>query len=61
MIAKAYLFLGILAAAIGLFGFFYRYVEAGWTFGDWAGMAAFGNMPTASAVLRPASTWLPRR
>ncbi len=49
MLVKAYLFLGPIAAAIGLFGFFYRYVEAGWTFGDWSGMAAFGNMPTAGS------------
>lgn len=48
MLLKAYVFLGPLAAAIGLFGFFYRYVEAGWTFGDWAGMAAFGSMPGSS-------------
>ena len=30
MLVKAYLFLGPIAAAIGLFGFFYRYIEAGW-------------------------------
>ncbi len=50
MLVKAYLFLGPIAAAIGLFGFFYRYVEAGWEFGDWASMASFGNMPTASSA-----------
>jgi magnesium-transporting ATPase (P-type) len=50
MIAKAYLFLGPLAAAIGLFGFFYRYVEAGWRFGDWAAMASFGNSPSAGVA-----------
>ncbi len=49
MIVKAYLFLGPLAAAIGLFGFFYRYLEAGWTWADWPAMASFGNMPTGSA------------
>jgi magnesium-transporting ATPase (P-type) len=48
MLLKAYVFLGPLAAAIGLFGFFYRYVEAGWVFGDWGAMAAFGNMPGPS-------------
>ena len=45
MIVKAYVFLGPLAAAIGLFGFFYAYVEKGWHFGAWAAMASFGNMP----------------
>jgi Ca2+-transporting ATPase len=45
MIVKAYLFLGPLAAAIGLFGFFYKYMEAGWHFGDWAGMYALGHAP----------------
>jgi Ca2+-transporting ATPase len=49
MIVKAYMFLGLLAASIGMIGFFYRYIEAGWTFGDWAGMAAFGNMPTGGS------------
>ena len=49
MIVKAYLFLGPLAAMIGLFGFFYRYVEAGWTFGSWSTMAHFGNMPTPTS------------
>ena len=48
MIIKAYLFLGPLAAAIGLFGFAYRYLEAGWKWADWAGMAAFNNMPNGS-------------
>jgi Ca2+-transporting ATPase len=48
MLVKAYLFLGPLAAAIGMFGFFYRYMEAGWQWADWAGMAAFGAMPTGS-------------
>ena len=47
MIIKAYLFLGPLAALIGLFGFFFRYTEAGWHFGDWAGMAALGVAPSA--------------
>jgi Ca2+-transporting ATPase len=45
MIIKAYAFLGPLAAMIGLFGFFYRYVEAGWHFGSWATMASFGAAP----------------
>jgi P-type Ca2+ transporter type 2C len=45
MIVKAYMFLGPIAAAIGLYGFFYRYTEAGWVFPEWANMAAFGNMP----------------
>ncbi len=48
MIIKAYLFLGPLAAAIGLFGFFYKYVEAGWHLGDWAGMAALGVAPSGA-------------
>jgi len=48
MIVKAYLFLGPLAAGIGLFGFFYRYREAGWHWGDWAGMAAFGAGPSGA-------------
>jgi magnesium-transporting ATPase (P-type) len=48
MIIKAYLFLGPLAAAIGLFGFFYKYVEAGWHWGDWAGMAALGAAPSGA-------------
>ena len=45
MIIKAYVFLGPLAAFIGLFGFFYAYMEKGWHFGNWAGMAALGQMP----------------
>ncbi len=45
MLFKAYVFLGPLAAGIGLFGFFYRYMEAGWHFGEWSAMASFGNMP----------------
>jgi magnesium-transporting ATPase (P-type) len=45
MIVKAYAFLGPLCAAIGLFGFFYAYTEKGWHFGNWAAMAAFGQMP----------------
>ena len=49
MIIKAYLFLGPLAAAIGLFGFFYKYIEAGWTWGSWSTMVHFGNMPNALA------------
>jgi potassium/sodium efflux P-type ATPase len=49
MIVKAYAFLGPLAAAIGLFGFFYAYVEKGWHFGNWAGMAALGQMPILNA------------
>jgi magnesium-transporting ATPase (P-type) len=47
MIIKAYLFLGPLAAAIGLFGFFYKYLEVGWQWGSWSTMASFGNSPTA--------------
>ena len=50
MIVKAYLFLGPIASGIGLFGFFYRYMEAGWHWGDWAGMAAFGTAPIGSAT-----------
>jgi potassium/sodium efflux P-type ATPase len=49
MIVKAYLFLGPIAAAVGLFGYFYRYVEAGWQWGDWAGMATFGAAPLGDA------------
>lgn len=33
LIVKAYLFLGPLAAAIGIFGFFFKYHELGWHFG----------------------------
>ena len=40
------MFLGPLAAAIGLTGFFTRYLEAGWTWGAWSEMAVLGNMPT---------------
>ncbi len=47
MIIKAYAFLGPLCALIGLFGFAYRYMEAGWHFGSWATMASFGAMPVA--------------
>ncbi len=50
MLLKAYAFLGPIAAAIGLFGFFYRYVEAGWVFGDWSAMARFGDMPSATSA-----------
>jgi len=49
MVLKAYVFLGPLAAAIGMIGFFYRYLEAGWQWGDWAGMATLGAMPTATS------------
>jgi magnesium-transporting ATPase (P-type) len=45
MVIKAYAFLGPLASFIGLFGFAFAYMEAGWHFGDWAGMAAFGQAP----------------
>ena len=62
MVVKAYLFLGPLAAAIGLFGFFYRYLEAGW---QWARL---GRRWPRSATCRRArsssdraSTWPPRR
>jgi P-type Ca2+ transporter type 2C len=48
MLIKAYLFLGPIAASIGLFGFFYRYMEAGWQWPQWAAMASFGAMPTGS-------------
>ena len=59
MVVKAYVFLGPLAAAIGLTGFFTRYLEAGWTWGAWSEMAVLGNMPTGGSPA-PASTW-PRR
>ncbi len=49
MVVKAYLFLGPIAASIGLIGFFTRYLEAGWTWGAWSEMAALGNMPTGGA------------
>ena len=49
MVVKAYLFLGPLCAAIGLIGFFYRYLEAGWTWGAWSSMATLGQMPTGGA------------
>ena len=48
MIVKAYVFLGPLAAAIGLFGFFFRYMEQGWHFGSWATMASFGVAPVGT-------------
>jgi Ca2+-transporting ATPase len=60
MVIKAYVFLGPIAAGIGLFGFFYRYVEAGWRFGDWAGMAALGAAPvgglSATGIYMAATT-----
>ncbi|MDR3687295.1 MAG: cation-transporting P-type ATPase [Coriobacteriia bacterium] len=49
MVIKAYLFLGPLAAAVGMFGFFYAYMLYGWHFGDWAGMAALGQMPIGAS------------
>jgi Ca2+-transporting ATPase len=49
MLIKAYLFLGPIAAAIGLFGFFYAYWQVGWQWADWSGMAAFGQMPIGSS------------
>ena len=49
MLVKAYLFLGLLAAAIGLFGFFFAYWQVGWHWADWSGMAAFGQMPSGAA------------
>ena len=55
MVLKAYLFLGPLAAAIGMFGFFYRYWEAGWRFSD--GIAATAHFgPTNSTVYLAATT-----
>jgi potassium/sodium efflux P-type ATPase len=56
MIVKAYLFLGPLAAAIGLFGFFYRYMETGWRFGDWPALwtlsqAAPGTTPVSELYM----------
>jgi magnesium-transporting ATPase (P-type) len=48
MLVKAYLFLGPIAASIGLFGFFYRYMEAGWQWPQWSAMVSFGAMPTGS-------------
>jgi magnesium-transporting ATPase (P-type) len=45
MLVKAYLFLGPLAAAIGMFGFFYMYASHGWSWPDFAAMASFGQMP----------------
>jgi P-type Ca2+ transporter type 2C len=43
MIAKAYLWLGPMCAAIGLFGFFFRFHEAGWIFGQFGlAMKTFG-------------------
>jgi P-type Ca2+ transporter type 2C len=50
MLVKAYIFLGPLAAFVGLFGFAYCYIErAGWHFGQWGAMAALGNMPNGPA------------
>ncbi len=49
MIVKAYVFLGPIASAIGLFGFFYRYLEAGWHWGDWTAMAALGSAPVGAS------------
>jgi magnesium-transporting ATPase (P-type) len=45
MLVKAYLFLGPIAAAIGMFGFFYMYASHGWQWPDFASMASFGQMP----------------
>jgi magnesium-transporting ATPase (P-type) len=45
MLVKAYLFLGPMAAAIGMFGFFYMYATHGWSWPDFASMASFGQMP----------------
>jgi magnesium-transporting ATPase (P-type) len=50
MIVKAYLFLGPIAAAIGLFGFFYRYHEAGWQWPSFGTMASFGAAPETAGV-----------
>jgi magnesium-transporting ATPase (P-type) len=50
MVIKAYLFLGPLAAAVGMFGFFYAYMEAGWHFGDWAGMWRVTGVAAGTAV-----------
>ncbi len=55
MVAKAYLFLGPIAAAIGMAGFFYRYLESGWQWGDWAAMSAIGPAPS-SAIYMAATT-----
>jgi Ca2+-transporting ATPase len=50
MIVKAYLFLGPIAAAIGLFGYFYRYHEAGWQWPAFETIASFGHAPEAGAA-----------
>jgi Ca2+-transporting ATPase len=54
MIIKAYLFLGPLAAAIGLFGFFFKYHEYGWRFG--MDLRQFGTDSPASAHYLAATT-----
>jgi potassium/sodium efflux P-type ATPase len=54
MIMKAYLFLGPLAAAIGLFGFFFRYHEYGWRLG--LDLRSFGTDKPASVQYLAATT-----
>ncbi|MCL4418027.1 MAG: cation-transporting P-type ATPase, partial [Actinobacteria bacterium] len=54
MIVKAYLFLGPLAAAIGIFGFFFKYHELGWHFG--MGLRIIGSDDPASFAYLTATT-----
>jgi len=54
MILRAYIFLGPLAAFIGLFGFFFKYHQFGWHFG--MDMRVFGTDNPASMVYIAATT-----
>jgi magnesium-transporting ATPase (P-type) len=54
MVLRAYVFLGPLAAFIGLFGFFYKYHQFGWHFG--MDMQLIGNDNPASVVYLAATT-----
>jgi magnesium-transporting ATPase (P-type) len=54
MILRAYLFLGPLAAAIGLFGFFFKYHQYGWRLG--LDLRLFGTDSPASSAYLAATT-----
>jgi sodium/potassium-transporting ATPase subunit alpha len=53
MIFKAYLFLGPLAAAIGIFGFFFKYHQFGWNFGmGFGALSRIGPDPSSIIYLK---------
>jgi P-type Ca2+ transporter type 2C len=53
MIIKAYLFLGPLAAAVGIFGFLFKYHQSGWNFGmGFGALSKIGPDPDSIIYLK---------